>query len=50
MDGAIMPLGLEDASKLQNIVTVIFDFGYDVGMIEKVCYKNWLRVLKETIK
>lgn len=49
MDGAIMPSELRDTSEYQNIVRLLYDSGYDKESIEKICYKNWLRVIRETI-
>ena len=49
MDGAIMPNELKDASEYQNIVITMQKRGYSFETIEKMCYKNWLRVIGETI-
>jgi len=50
MDGAIMPSELKDASDFQNIVKELFKHGFKSDEIEKICYKNWYRLISETIK
>ena len=47
-DGARIPAGLGNAAGLQNLVEVMRRRGYSEPLIEKVCYKNLLRVLGET--
>ena len=47
-DGAKIPAGIGNASGLQNLVQVMRTRGYGDALIEKFCYKNWLRVLGQT--
>lgn len=47
-DGAKIPAGIGNASGLQNLVKVMRTRGYGNALIEKFCYKNWLRVLGQT--
>jgi membrane dipeptidase len=47
-DGALMPNDLSDASKLPNLVKVLRARGYDDASLEKIGYRNWLRVLALT--
>ncbi len=49
-DGAKMPSGLGSAAGLQNLVGAMRARGFDEPLIEKVCFKNWLRVLRRTWK
>ena len=47
-DGAQMPADLENAGGLQKLVAAMRARGFSQKLIEKVCYRNWLRVLKKT--
>ncbi len=47
-DGAMMPNDLSDASKLQNLIAVLRERGYDDEALRKIGYQNWVRVLRET--
>jgi membrane dipeptidase len=47
-DGALMPAELENAGGLQKLVAALRERGFSQKLIEKVCYRNWLRVLKKT--
>jgi len=47
-DGARIPAGLGNAAGLQALVQALRAQGYGEPLIEKVCYKNWLRVLEQT--
>jgi membrane dipeptidase len=47
-DGAKMPSGLDSAAGLQNLVVAMRSRGFDQPLVEKVCFKNWLRVLGRT--
>jgi membrane dipeptidase len=47
-DGAKIPAGIGNAAGLQNLVEVMRTRGYGEPLIEKLCYKNWLRVLGQT--
>jgi membrane dipeptidase len=47
-DGAQMPAELENAGGLQKLVAAMRERGFSHKLIEKICYRNWLRVLKKT--
>jgi membrane dipeptidase len=47
-DGARIPAGIGNASRLQSLVEAMRTRGYGKQLIEKLCYKNWLRVLGNT--
>jgi membrane dipeptidase len=46
-DGATMPLGMEDASKLPKITQALLEKGYSEQDVEKILGGNILRVLEE---
>jgi membrane dipeptidase len=45
-DGASMPLGLDDVSKLPRITEALLDKGYRPGDVEKILGGNLLRVME----
>jgi membrane dipeptidase len=47
-DGAIIPAGIRNAAGLQNLVGLMRSRGYSEALIEKLCFRNWLRVLGQT--
>jgi membrane dipeptidase len=47
-DGAQIPAAIGNAAGLQNLVEVIRARGYGEPLIEKLCFRNWLRVLGQT--
>lgn len=47
-DGASMPLGMDDVSKLPRITQALLDKGYREEDIEMVLGGNLLRVMEET--
>jgi membrane dipeptidase len=47
-DGAKIPAGIENAAGLQNLVEVMRTRDYGEPLIEKICFRNWLRVLAQT--
>jgi membrane dipeptidase len=47
-DGARMPSGIGTAAGLQNLVAAMRTRGFGERLIEKVCFRNWLRVLGQT--
>jgi membrane dipeptidase len=49
-DGAMVPKGLGNAAGLPAIVEVMRARGYNQALIEKLCWRNWLRVLERTWK
>ena len=46
-DGATMPLGMEDASKLPKITDALLKKGYSDADIEKILGGNILRVMEQ---
>ncbi len=49
-DGATVPNDLADANGLPVIRQAMADNGYSDTLIEKICYRNWMRVLRKTWK
>ncbi len=49
-DGARIPQGIKDVTGLPKLVAALRKRGYDEKALEKICYKNWLRVLGLTWK
>jgi len=47
-DGATMPHDLKDAAGLPKLMKALKDHGFDKKALEKIAYKNWVRVLKKT--
>jgi membrane dipeptidase len=47
-DGAMIPAELGDAAGLQILVQAMRQRGLGEALIEKVCFRNWLRVLGQT--
>jgi membrane dipeptidase len=47
-DGAKIPAGIGNAAGLQNLVEVMRTRDYGEPLIEKICFRNWLRVLAQT--
>jgi len=47
-DGARIPAAIGNAGGLQNLAEVMRARGYGEPLIEKLCYRNWLRVLGQT--
>jgi membrane dipeptidase len=47
-DGAVIPAALGDAGGLQNLVQALRQRGFGAPLIEKLCFRNWLRVLGRT--
>jgi membrane dipeptidase len=47
-DGATIPAELGDAAGLQNLVQAMRKRGFKPPLIEKICFRNWLRVLGRT--
>ena len=47
-DGARIPAGIGNAAGLQTLVEVMRARQYGEPLIEKLCFKNWLRVLERT--
>ena len=49
-DGAKIPEAIGDVRGLPKLVEALKNHGYDNGLLEKIGYKNWLRVLGKTWK
>ena len=49
-DGALMPEELGDAAGLQKLVQALRRREFGEKLIEKLCFRNWLRVLRRTWK
>ncbi len=47
-DGARIPKDITDVTGLPKLVAALRKRGYDDKALEKICYKNWLRVLGQT--
>lgn len=49
-DGATMPAEIGDVAGGQKLIKALREAGYDDESLEKIGYKNWIRVLKATWK
>jgi membrane dipeptidase len=47
-DGATMPNELGDVAGLPRLLALLAQHGYDAASLRKLCYENWLRVLRQT--
>ncbi|NKB54117.1 MAG: peptidase M19 [Rhizobiaceae bacterium] len=47
-DGADVPVDIHTAAKLPNLRLAMRSHGYDETLMDKLCHKNWLRVLAKT--
>jgi len=47
-DGAMIPKAIGSAAGLPNLIDAMRDHGYSESLVEKIAYKNWLRVLAAT--
>ena len=47
-DGAMIPAELGDAAGLQILLRALRERGFGKRLIEKLCFRNWLRVLGRT--
>ena len=47
-DGAPMPAELGNAAGLQKLMQALRQRGFKRPLLEKLCYRNWLRVLRRT--
>jgi membrane dipeptidase len=47
-DGATIPAGIKNAAGLPVLVEIMRARGFGEELIEKICYRNWLRVLRKT--
>lgn len=49
-DGATVPKDIGDVTGLPKLFDALKDAGYDDETLEKIAYKNWMRVLRKTWK
>src|SRR4029079_13575022 len=49
-DGADMPNDLHDVTGLPTLIDTLRASGYDNAALEKIAYRNWLRVFEGTWK
>ncbi len=49
-DGADMPQALSDVTGLPKLIEALREKGFDPVSVDKICYQNWFRVLRQTIK
>jgi len=47
-DGATMPSELPDAARLPKLIQALQEGGYDDDSLEKIAYRNWFRVLRDS--
>ncbi len=47
-DGAMIPKAIGTAAGGQNLIQAMREHGYGQELIEKIAYRNWLRVLEKT--
>ena len=48
LDGTIIPSELNGVSGLPKLVQLLEEDGFSQAELEGICYRNWLRVIKET--
>ncbi|MBN9232418.1 MULTISPECIES: dipeptidase [Phyllobacteriaceae] len=48
-DGAMIPATIGDAAGLPRLTDALAKHGYGRALIEKIAYRNWLRVLEKSI-
>lgn len=49
-DGADVPEALRDVTGLPNLIQALRESGFDDNSLEKIAYRNWFRVLKDSWK
>lgn len=49
-DGAVMPEGISDCSKLPNLIGALRKAGYDDEALRKLTHENWVRVFRKIWK
>jgi membrane dipeptidase len=47
-DGAVMPNAIGDATGLPRLIDALRGAGFDEPLLEKIAFRNWLRVLEQT--
>jgi len=50
LDGTLIPPGLGDVSGFPKLIDLLIKDGFSQDELEGICYRNWLRVIKETWK
>ncbi|MCG7504380.1 dipeptidase [Mesorhizobium retamae] len=48
-DGAMIPAAIGDAAGLPKLLDALAKHGYGRSLIEKIAYRNWVRVLEKSI-
>ena len=49
-DGAQIPESIGDCAGLPNLVNTMKTAGYGKELINKICFKNWINLIHNTIK
>ena len=49
-DGATIPQEIGDVTGLPKLINALHRSGYDDGVLRKLAYENWIRVLRKTWK
>jgi membrane dipeptidase len=44
----MVPAGIGNAGGVQSLVDIMRARGFGEALIEKICFRNWLRVLERT--
>ncbi len=47
-DGTIVPKAIGDAAGLPRVIEALRAAGFDEPLLEKIAFRNWLRVLEQT--
>ena len=47
-DGTTVPDAIGSAAGLPALRAAMRDHGYDSALMEKLCYRNWIRILHKT--
>jgi membrane dipeptidase len=47
-DGTTVPQEIRDVTGLPGLIEALRDGGYDEDSLEKIAYRNWFRVLKDS--
>jgi membrane dipeptidase len=48
-DGATLPSFVPDAAALPRLIEAMQDAGYDAALIRRICWDNWIDLLRRTI-
>ena len=49
-DGAQVPRDIKDCSGLPNLINAMRAASYGDELIDKICFKNWINIIHQTIK